>query len=140
MFRLAGTTVLLGVVLASLAVVATAATVPPDEAALQAAQAQTTVALEPLEAAVISWAQGQQAGTTSLPDAHERAAQPTVLVMTDANDRAAQPVVVAADTGSEISWTRILLGGLVGAVVVVGLVVLTIFLVGTHRHPPLAHH
>lgn len=139
MFRLAGTTVLLGVVLAALAVAATAATVPPDPALYQA-QVEESVAAAPLDAAVMSWAQGQPAGTATLPDAHERMV--TSVVMADAHERAQpRPVVVVADTGTDYDWTRIILGGLVGAAFLIGLLWLTIAVFGTHhRHPPLAHH
>jgi hypothetical protein len=142
MFRLAGTTVLLGVVLAALAVTATAATVPPDPALYQA-QVEDSTATAPLDAAVVSWAQGQPAGTASLPDAHERSAQPTsVLVIADAHERAQpRPVIVATDTGTDLGWTRIIFGAFVGGAFLIGLVWLTITVFGTHRgHPPLAHH
>lgn len=142
MFRLAGTTVLLGVVLAALAVTATAATVPPDPA-LYMAQVEESTAAAPLDAAVVSWAQGQPAGTASLPDAHDRSVQPAaVLVVADAHERAQpRPVTVAADTDTELGWTRIIFGALVGAAFLMGLVWLTIMVFGTHhRHPPLAHH
>jgi hypothetical protein len=141
MFRLVGTSVFLGVVLAALAMVATAATVPPDEAAYQAAQVQTAAAQEPLDAAMVVWAQGQPAGTGAMTDAHQRAAQPKVLVVTDANDRIEQPTVVATEATDGISWTTTAFWAIVGAAVVVGLVVLAIVLLGTPRgHPPLAHH
>jgi hypothetical protein len=141
MFRLVGTSVFLGVVLAALAVSATAATVPPDPALYQA-QVEESTAAAPLDAAVVSWAQGQPAGIASMADAHERGAQPTaVLVWSDANERVERPVVVATDTGGEIGWTRIVFGALVGAAFLIGLVWLTITVFGTHRgHPPLAHH
>ena len=139
MFRLAGTTVLLGVVLAALAVAATAATVPPDPAVYQA-QVEESTAAAPLNAAVVSWAQGQPAGTASLPDAHERMVKAAVVA--DAHERAQpRPVVVVADTGTDLDWTRVVLGGLVGAAFLIGLVWLTIAVFGRHyRHPPLAHH
>jgi hypothetical protein len=157
MFRLVGTSVFLGVVLAVLALAATAATVPSDEAAYQAAQVQTAAAQDPLDAAMVVWTQGQPSelastldahersaestGATSLPDAHERTGQPTVLVVTDANDRIERPTVVATEATDGIGWTTTAIWAIVGAAVVVGLVVLAIVLLGTPRgHPPLAHH
>ena len=56
MFRLVGTSVVLGVALAVLGTAAYAAAVPPDASEYQ-------------------WAQGQPAGVASLPDANERAVQ-----------------------------------------------------------------
>jgi hypothetical protein len=141
MFRLVGTSVFLGVVLAALALAATAATVPPDEAAYQASRAQAAVAQEPLDAAMVVWAQGQPAGTGAMTDAHQRAAQPTTRVVTDASDRMERPVVVVADTADGIGWTTTAVWALIGAAVVIGVVALAIVLLGTPRgHPPLAHH
>lgn len=139
MFRLVGTSVFLGVVLAALALSASAATVPPDPALYQA-QVEESAAAAPLGAAVVDWAQGQPAVTTSLPDAHERTAQPTVvLVMPDAHERVSQPVATT-DSGTDLGWTRIVLGGLIGGAFLIGMVALTIAVFGSHRHPPLAHH
>lgn len=157
MFRLAGATVLLGVVLAALAASASAATVPPDVSLYQA-QVEESTAREPLDAAVYSWAQRQPAGTASMSDAHQRATPPTtgtamrdaheratppttVTAMSDAHERIDQPVVIVTETGTELGWTRIVVGGLTGAAFVMGLAVLTIWMFGTqHRRPPLVHH
>ena len=121
MFRLVGTSVVLGVALAVLGTAAYAAAVPPDASEYQ-------------------WAQGQPAGVASLPDANERAAQPTVVVMTDANERTATPVAAEAAASTDLGWSRVTLAALVIGGLVIAVVVLAIMLAGRPRgHPPLAH-
>ena len=122
MFRLVGTSVLLGVALAVLGTAAYAAAVLPDASQYQ-------------------WAQGQPADTTtSLSDANERAALPTVVVVTDAHERTVEPVAVETDTGTDLGWANVTLASLVIGGLVIAVVVLAIMLIGRPRgHPPLAH-
>jgi hypothetical protein len=121
MFRLVGTTVVLGFVFAVLGAGASAQ-VPPADAHDRSAQ--------PVAPVVMS-------------DAHERTApQATPTVLHDAHDRV-QPiepiVVVSADTGTD--WTRIAVGTLIGVALLIALVAMIIALIRRppHGHPPLAH-
>lgn len=120
MFRLVGTTVVLGVVFA-LTGSGAAAQVPFTDAHDRAAQ--------PVGSAVMS-------------DAHQRAPQATPTIPADAHDRVqpVEPVVVAVtDTGTD--WTRIAVGTLIGVALAIALVAMTIALIRRppRGHPPLAH-
>ena len=120
MFRLAGTSVLLGVALTVLSAAAYAATVPPDASRYQ-------------------WAQGQPAGAPGLPDANERA-QPTTVVAVDAHERATEPLAVEIEASTDLQWTNVALTSLVIGGLVIAVVVLAIMLVERPRgHPPVAH-
>jgi hypothetical protein len=119
MFRLVGTTVVLGVVFALIG--SGAAAQVPGDAHDRAAQ--------PVAPAVMS-------------DAHQRAPQATPTIPADAHDRVqpVEPVVVAVtDTGTD--WTRIAVGTLIGVALAIALVAMTIALIRRppRGHPPLAH-
>jgi hypothetical protein len=122
MFRLVGTSVVLGIALAVVGSAAWAQDQPPGDAHERAAQ---------------------PSALSGTPDAHERASQPTaVIVLPDAHERVqTQPVVVAATTDSEFGWARVVGFGLIGAAVVLGVVALAIAVSRRppRGHPPLAH-